>query len=83
MTNWTLDKARGLPLASLFRIVDESSREEGMLLIEQILSGEIDGGREHSKLVLRHDGSSVPVTWWARRSTVAARSPGWSWCFTT
>lgn len=26
MTNWTLDKARGLPLASLFRIVDESSR---------------------------------------------------------
>ena len=62
MTNWTLDKARGLPLASLFRIVDESSREEGMLLIEQILSGEIDGGREHSKLVLRHDGSSVPVT---------------------
>ncbi len=36
--------------------------EEGMLLIEQILSGEIDGGREHSKLVLRHDGSSVPVT---------------------
>lgn len=33
-----------------------------MLLIEQILSGEIDGGREHSKLVLRHDGSSVPVT---------------------
>ena len=54
-----------------------------MLLIEQILSGEIDGGREHSKLVLRHDGSSVPVTLVGAPIHRGGEITGWSCCFTT
>lgn len=61
MINWMLDKVCGLFLVLLFWIVDESLWEEGMLLIEQIFSGEIDGGCEYFKLVLCYDGSSVLV----------------------
>ncbi|WP_137885285.1 EAL domain-containing protein [Pseudomonas sp. 2FE] len=61
LTAWRAEQARGLPLLSLFRLVDEDSQQEGLTLIEQILDGKIDGGSAHAQQVVRLDGSTVAV----------------------
>lgn len=61
LTTWTLEQALGLPLVSLFRIVDESARQDGMALIEQILAGGQRTSSSHSLLLVRLDGNTVPV----------------------
>ncbi|MGY2233725.1 EAL domain-containing protein [Pseudomonas gingeri] len=62
LTHWKAAQAYGLPLAALFNLLDENAQEEGFALIEHILSGQLGGGSEHSKLIQRLDGSTVSVT---------------------
>ncbi len=42
--------------------MDENAQTDGFTLIEHILSGQLSGGSEHSKLIQRLDGSTVSVT---------------------
>ncbi len=46
----------------MFNLLDENAQNDGFNLIEHILSGELRGGSEHSKLIQRLDGSTVSVT---------------------
>ena len=62
LTHWKAEQATGLPLAALFNLLDENAQADGFTLIEHILSGQLSGGSEHSKLIQRLDGSTVSVT---------------------
>lgn len=62
LTHWKAEQAAGLPLAALFNLLDDNAQTEGLTLIEHILSGQLSGGSEHSKLIQRLDGSTVSVT---------------------
>ncbi|AZV28331.1 MULTISPECIES: EAL domain-containing protein [Pseudomonas] len=62
LTHWKAEQAAGLPLAALFNLLDDNAQTEGLTLIEHILSGQLTGGSEHSKLIQRLDGSTVSVT---------------------
>ncbi|NYH10628.1 EAL domain-containing protein [Pseudomonas moraviensis] len=62
LTHWKAEQAAGLPLAALFNLLDDNAQSEGLTLIEHILSGQLTGGSEHSKLIQRLDGSTVSVT---------------------
>lgn len=62
LTHWKAEQAIGLPLAALFNLLDENAQADGFTLIEHILSGQLSGGSEHSKLIQRLDGSTVSVT---------------------
>ncbi|MGY2189153.1 putative diguanylate cyclase YegE [compost metagenome] len=62
LTHWKAEQATGLPLAALFNLLDENAQADGSTLIERILSGQLSGGSEHSKLIQRLDGSTVSVT---------------------
>lgn len=55
-------EAKGLPLASLFRVVDETSARRETGQIEQIASGHSTGAASHSQLLLRNDSTSVAVS---------------------
>ncbi|WP_349971512.1 EAL domain-containing protein [Pseudomonas caspiana] len=61
LTHWKNAQAGGLPLAALFNLLDENDRKDSSTLIEHILSGQLSGGSEHSKLIQRLDGSTVSV----------------------
>ncbi|WP_268797340.1 EAL domain-containing protein [Pseudomonas huanghezhanensis] len=62
LTHWKTEQAAGLPLAALFNLLDENDHKDSSTLIERILSGTLQGGSEHSKLIQRLDGSTVSVT---------------------
>ncbi|MGE8098911.1 EAL domain-containing protein [Pseudomonas fluorescens] len=62
LTHWKAEQAVGLPLAALFNLLDDNAQADGFTLIEHILSGQLSGGSEHSKLIQRLDGSTVSVT---------------------
>ena len=62
LTHWKTDQAVGLPLAALFNLLDENAQADDFTLIERILSGQLSGGSDHSKLIQRIDGSTVSVT---------------------
>ncbi|WP_042955738.1 EAL domain-containing protein [Pseudomonas sp. G5(2012)] len=62
LTHWKAEQASGLPLAALFNLLDDNAQADGFTLIEHILSGQLSGGSEHSKLIQRLDGSTVSVT---------------------
>ncbi|MCU0071523.1 EAL domain-containing protein [Pseudomonas koreensis] len=62
LTHWKAEQAAGLPLAALFNLLDDNDQTEGPTLIEHILSGQLTGSSEHSKLIQRLDGSTVSVT---------------------
>ncbi|WP_122665843.1 EAL domain-containing protein [Pseudomonas viridiflava] len=61
LTHWKNSQASGLPLAALFNLLDENDQKDSSTLIEHILSGQLSGGSEHSKLIQRLDGSTVSV----------------------
>jgi diguanylate cyclase (GGDEF)-like protein/PAS domain S-box-containing protein len=61
LTHWKSEQAQGLPLAALFNLLDENDQKDSFTLIEHILSGKLSGGSEHSRLIQRLDGSTVPV----------------------
>ncbi|WP_189374117.1 EAL domain-containing protein [Vogesella alkaliphila] len=60
LTAWTVAQAEGLPLGSLFRLVDEDTQQEGLVLLEQILAGDLGHGSS-TQLLVRLDGSAVSV----------------------
>ena len=62
LTHWKAEQAVGLPLAALFNLLDENAQTDDFTLIERILSGQLSGGSDHSKLIQRIDGSTVSVT---------------------
>ena len=63
LTHWKAEQAVGLPLSALFNLLDENAQADSFTLIEHILSGQLSGGgRDHSKLIQRLDGSTVSVT---------------------
>ncbi len=62
LTHWKAEQAVGLPLAALFNLLDENAQADDFTLIEHILSGQLSGGSDHSKLIQRLDGSTVSVT---------------------
>ncbi|POM10278.1 PAS domain S-box protein [Pseudomonas sp. WP001] len=62
LTHWNSAQAQGLPLAALFKLLDENAEPDGFTLIEHIIKGELSGGSDHSKLIQRLDGSTVSVT---------------------
>lgn len=45
LTHWQAGHAQGLPLSALFSLVDEQAEEEGRSLVEQVLSGSLQGWR--------------------------------------
>jgi diguanylate cyclase (GGDEF)-like protein/PAS domain S-box-containing protein len=62
LTHWAAGQAQGLPLASMFNLLDETAEKDPFTLIEQILGGELSAASEHSKVLQRLDGSMVSVT---------------------
>jgi PAS domain S-box-containing protein len=61
LTGWTLDEARGKPLQTVFRIVNEDSREPVENPIEKVLeSGKIVGLANHTALISRN-GTEVSI----------------------
>ncbi|MGE7990911.1 EAL domain-containing protein [Pseudomonas sp. NPDC089554] len=61
LTHWQGIQAQGLPLASLFSLLDENAEKDSRTLVEQVLSGSLKGGVEHARLIQRLDGSTVSV----------------------
>ena len=62
LTRWRSEQAQGIPLAALFKLLDENAQDDGFKLIDRILSGELGNHSEHAKLIQRADGSTVSVT---------------------
>ena len=60
-TGWKLEQAQGLPLQQVFRIFSEESRKTVPNPVERVLaSGQIVGLANHTILV-RKDGSEIPI----------------------
>lgn len=62
LTHWRSEQAQGLPLAALFKLLDENAEPDGFTLIEHIVKGQFSGGSEHSKLIQRLDGSAGKIS---------------------
>ncbi|WP_174874098.1 EAL domain-containing protein [Vogesella oryzae] len=62
LTTWLDEQARGLPLNSIFRIIDEHSPQSDWRLIDQILAGECSEDSLHTQLMVRLDGSAIAVS---------------------
>ena len=62
LTHWKSQQAQGVPLAALFKLLDEHSQDDSLTLIDHILSDQFGNSSEHSRLIQRMDGSTVPVT---------------------
>ena len=62
LTHWKSGQAQGVPLEALFKLLDENALDDGFRLIDRILSGQLGNNSEHSKLIQRMDGSTVPVS---------------------
>ncbi|MFF7708781.1 EAL domain-containing protein [Pseudomonas sp. NPDC007930] len=61
LTHWKAEQATGLPLASLFNLIDENAGRDANTLIERIRNGQLTGGRDHGRTIQRLDGSTVSV----------------------
>ncbi|MFO1318942.1 MAG: EAL domain-containing protein [Burkholderiales bacterium] len=61
LTGWKSERAWGLPIQALFRVIDESSRRASANVIEMVLKEErtIEGGA--NMLLQRNDGVEVPI----------------------
>ena len=61
LTHWNAAQAVGLPLAAVFNLLDENAEKGSLTLVEQVLSGSLEGGSEHPRLIQRLDSSTVSV----------------------
>lgn len=61
LTGWTAQKAKGLPVQALFRLVDEVHRRPGQNPIEQVLSEERTVETAANMLLQRNDGVEIPI----------------------
>ena len=61
LTAWTTSAARGLPLQAVFRMIDETSRKLAPNPIEMVLHEERTIEVAATMLLVRNDGSEVPI----------------------
>ena len=61
LTGWTADSARGLPLQAIFRMVHETTRQPAPSPIELVLREERNVETAATMLLLRNDGTEVPI----------------------
>ena len=61
LTGWTADSARGLPLHAIFRMVHETTRQPATSPIELVLREERNVETAATMLLLRNDGTEVPI----------------------
>jgi len=62
LTAWTQADARGRPVAEVFRIIDEGTREPTRIPVAEVLvTGEVRGLANHSLLVAR-DATEIPIS---------------------
>ncbi len=61
LTGWTADSARGLPLQAIFRMVHETTRQPAPSPIELVLREERTVETAATMLLLRNDGTEVPI----------------------
>jgi diguanylate cyclase (GGDEF)-like protein/PAS domain S-box-containing protein len=61
LTGWTAVSARGLPLTAIFRMIDETSRQLAPNPIEMVLREERNVEMAATMLLLRNDGSEIPI----------------------
>ncbi|MEO5845399.1 MAG: PAS domain S-box protein, partial [Caldimonas sp.] len=61
LTGWTRDEARGQPLESVFRIVNEASREPVVNPAERALRDGVTVGLAHHTVLIRKDDSETPI----------------------
>jgi len=69
------EHARGRSLGSLFQLLDADQQHVDAPLVQRILAGEI-GGSAHAQLVVRLDGSKVPVALVGAPIQIAGRIAG-------
>lgn len=62
LTGWNQTAARGLPMQAIFRILDENSRKLAPNPIEMVLREERTVEIAATMLLMRNDGSEIPVT---------------------
>jgi diguanylate cyclase (GGDEF)-like protein/PAS domain S-box-containing protein len=62
LTGWTTSTAQGLPMQAVLRVVDESSRRLAPNPIEMVLREGRTIDAASTMLLLRHDGTEVPIT---------------------
>ncbi|MFD0668315.1 response regulator [Ramlibacter sp. MAHUQ-53] len=61
MTGWSAEEARGRPIATVFRIINEHTREPAPIPVQEALAtGEVRGLANHTVLVAR-DGVERPI----------------------
>ena len=61
LTGWTLDEAVGQPMASVFRIINEHSRDAVPSPVDQVLREGVGAGLATDTLLLRKDGAETPI----------------------
>jgi diguanylate cyclase (GGDEF)-like protein/PAS domain S-box-containing protein len=61
LTGWTAGSARGLPLQAIFRMIDETTRSMAPNPVEMVLREERNVESAATMLLLRNDGSEIPI----------------------
>jgi diguanylate cyclase (GGDEF)-like protein/PAS domain S-box-containing protein len=61
LTGWKLPAARGLPLQAIFRIIEETTRQLAANPIETVLREERTVENPQTMLLVKNDGSEVPI----------------------
>lgn len=61
LTGWSVSAARGLPLESVFHIVNEESRAQVESPVAKVLRAGVVVGLANHTLLMRRDGSELPI----------------------
>lgn len=62
LTTWLDEQARGLPLNSIVRMLDEQNQQQEGGLLDEVLNGNISGSSQHTRLMVRLDGSAIAIS---------------------
>ncbi len=61
LTGWTADDARGQPLKTVLRIINETTREPAENPVDRVLAEGIVVGLANHTLLIRKDGGEIPI----------------------
>jgi PAS domain S-box-containing protein len=61
LTGWSEEEARGQPLATVLRVVDEATREPVVDLVAEVLRSGGAVGLQSRALLMRRDGTAEPI----------------------
>ncbi|MCW5624760.1 MAG: EAL domain-containing protein [Burkholderiales bacterium] len=61
LVGWSSIDARGLPLQAIFRLVDESTRQQIPNPVERVLREERDVENRAATMLVRNDGAEIPI----------------------